>query len=91
MQIPKIDILKLDTQGTEVDVIAGAAETCKKKSISIIITEIITQPTYKGQKRFDEILSVFYNAGFDLHSFHEMSHTADGRFRQLDAIFTVNA
>jgi FkbM family methyltransferase len=88
MRIPRIDILKLDVQGAEHLVIAGASSTCNRGLIRLIYSEIITQPTYRDQKRFDEALTSFYNNSFDLYNFYNMSFTDQGRLRQVDAIFT---
>lgn len=88
MRIPRIDILKIDVQGAEHLVIEGAAAACSQGLIRLIYSEIIIQPTYKGQKRFDEALASFYNNGFDLYNIYNMSFTNEGRLRQVDAIFT---
>jgi len=85
--VSDIDILKLDVQGAEPLVMEGAAELCRAGRIGIIYTEIITQPTYKGQKRFDEALGVFYDRGFDLHNLYNLNSGDSGQLRQLDAIF----
>ncbi len=76
-------------QGAESLVIAGATSTCNQGMIRLIYSEIIIQPTYKGQKRFDEALAVFYNNGFDLHDIYNMNKTSAGRLRQVDVIFTM--
>jgi len=88
MKIPRIDLLKLDVQGAEPLVIEGASEACSRGIIRLIYSEIITQPTYKDQKRFDEALGSFYNSGFDLYNIYNMDLTREGRLRQVDAIFT---
>lgn len=88
MRIPRIDILKMDVQGAEHLVMAGASTACKNGLISLAYTEIITQPTYVDQRRFDEALAPFYNNGFDLHNIYNMSQTPEGKLRQIDAIFT---
>lgn len=88
MGIPRIDILKLDVQGAEHLVITGASGTCNQGMIHLIYSEIITQPTYNDQKRFDEALTPFYNNSFDLYNIYNMSFTKEGRLRQVDAIFT---
>ncbi len=85
--LPQIDILKLDVQGAEHLVMKGASRACTEGRIRLVYSEIITQPTYLGQKRFDESLSVFYDNGFDLHGIYNLSRTSEGRLRQLDAIF----
>ena len=88
LDIRKIDILKLDVQGAEYRVLQGALEACRDGIVSIVYSEIITQPTYKGQKRLDEALSVFYSAGFDLHNIFNLCSTSDRKLCQFDAIFT---
>ena len=90
MRIPRIDILKLDVQGAEYLVITGASAVCNRGAIRLIYSEIITQPTYNKQKRFDEALALFYKNSFDLYNFYNMSFTDEGRLRQVDAIFTKN-
>jgi FkbM family methyltransferase len=88
MQIPRIDILKLDVQGAEPLVMAGACSACRTGTIGLVYSEIIIQPTYKEQKRFDESLAAFYGNGFDLYNIYNMCYTAEGRLCQVDATFT---
>lgn len=87
--VPRIDILKLDVQGAEPLVMEGAKAMCEQGRISFIYTEIITQPTYKGQKRFDQALSVFYERGFDLHNIFNLNSSPQGTLRQVDVIFML--
>jgi FkbM family methyltransferase len=86
--VPRIDVLKLDVQGAESLVIGGAEMACRLGNIGLIYTEIITQPTYIGQKRFDESLAIYYDQGFELHGIYNLSLTPRGCLRQVDAIFT---
>lgn len=87
-QIPKVDILKLDVQGAEHLVLKGADSAFAGGSVDLIYSEIITQPTYEGQKRLDEAIGAFYDCGFDLHNIFNLSLTKDGILRQMDVIFT---
>jgi FkbM family methyltransferase len=86
-QIEKIDILKLDTQGTEYQIIEGASKSIEHKKISLIYLEIITMPTYQQQKEFDEILLLLRSKGFVLYNLYNFSYTNLGELRQVDAIF----
>lgn len=86
--IQEISILKLDVQGAEPRVMAGASEICRQGLVQIIYSEIIIQPTYVGQARFDQALTPFLGQGFELFNIYNLSSTSDGRLRQLDAIFT---
>jgi FkbM family methyltransferase len=88
-EIKRIDILKLDTQGTEYQIIEGAEKAFAEGIIKIIYTEIITMPTYIGQKELHEVLRVIQDKGFKLHNFYNYSLT-NGKLRQMDAIFTHN-
>ncbi|MCX6702141.1 MAG: FkbM family methyltransferase [Candidatus Zambryskibacteria bacterium] len=86
--IDHIDILKLDTQGTEYEIIEGATETLKKTKL--IFTEITVIPTYEGQKEIDEIIKILRLNGFYIHNFYDIwlgKGKNRGRIRQLDAIF----
>lgn len=89
-RISKIDILKLDTQGTECQVIEGAKEAIKKGLIKLIYMEIITMPTYRNQKTLDEILKVLRINNFNLYNMYNYSYTDKGELRQIDAIFLYN-
>ena len=85
--ISKIDILKLDTQGSEYLVLEGAKRAFEKGIIKLVYTEIITMPTYTNQKNFYEILELFHNYGFELFNIYNQSTTSYGKLRQVDAIF----
>lgn len=85
--LAEIHVLKLDVQGAEDLVMQGAADSCARGRVKLVYTEIITQPTYQGQPRFDRALAGFYDRGFDLHNIYNMNSTADGRLRQVDVIF----
>jgi len=86
--IQTIDILKMDVQGTEHRVLKGALGACADGKLGVVYSEIIIQPTYIGQKRLDEILNIFHDAGFELHNIYNLSCTPNGKLRQVDAIFT---
>jgi FkbM family methyltransferase len=90
MKLPRIDLLKMDVQGAEPLVLKGAQSSCDLGLIGMVFSEIITQPTYKGQLRLDVALSAFYDRGFDLVKFFELNHDDRGYLRQLDALFVHN-
>lgn len=85
--IEKINILKLDTQGSEYLVLEGAKELIKQKKIDLIYTELIVLPTYKHQLQLSEYLSLFNTLDFELYNFYNLSLTKEGKLRQVDAIF----
>lgn len=88
--IKKIDILKLDVQGAEYQVMAGAKKTIEKQMISLIYTEIITIPSYENQLELDEALLMFRQYGFELFNIYNSGHTENGRLQYIDAVFINN-
>ncbi len=86
-KIEKIDILKLDTQGTESQIIEGASKSIKENKIFLIYLEIILMPTYQQQKNFDEVLMLLRTTGFKLHNFYNYNYNSLAELRQVDAIF----
>jgi FkbM family methyltransferase len=87
--LPRIDILKMDVQGSEYLVMQGASESIKHNKIKLIYSEIIVCPSYEDQLRLDNSLSIYYDAGFMLYGIYNINLTDEGRIRQFDAIFTV--
>jgi FkbM family methyltransferase len=53
--IQNIDLLKLDTQGNELDILKSAEQTIKEGNIKIIITEVSMFPIYKNQALFSDL------------------------------------
>lgn len=85
--IKKIDILKLDVQGAEHKVMAGAKKIIEKGMVSLIYTEIITIPTYQNQKDLDQVLKMYRQYGFELFNMYNSGHTENGQLQYIDAIF----
>jgi FkbM family methyltransferase len=53
--LSRIDFLKLDAQGTELEILKGAREYLSAGRISIIKTEVMLLPVYRNQCTFSEI------------------------------------
>ena len=68
--ISHIDILKMDVQGAEFSVLEGAKDMLKSQRISIIYTELIMCPTYKGQHKLHEYLSFLGSFGYEFFDFY---------------------
>ena len=54
-KIKFIDILKIDTQGYELEILKGSLNAIKNKKINCIILEIILSDTYNKNFSFYEI------------------------------------
>ena len=86
-QIESIDVLKIDTQGTELEVLRGAAGMLSGRQIRVIYTEIILVPSYKGQSKPHELMGFLDGFGYDLSGLYNLWSRNDGRLLQMDAIF----
>ena len=79
-------LVKLDVQGYEDRVIAGAAELLPR--VKVVITETSFEPLYVGQPLFDELYKRITALGFRYHGNLEQAVSPhDGRILQADAIF----
>jgi FkbM family methyltransferase len=84
--IQHIDILKLDTQGTEMRVLRGALSTLSQRRVAAVYSEVLVAPTYTDQCTFDEMMRFLREAGYYLRDIQNLSHL-QGALRQFDALF----
>ena len=83
--IPKIDLLKIDAQGSEKMILEGAGKNLLK--IKLIYTEMGIMPSYKEQAEFEDTLNLLLSNNFVLYNFYNLSTTKTGQLRQMDAVF----
>jgi FkbM family methyltransferase len=62
--LDRIDFLKLDTQGTELEILKGARDYLSEGRIAVIKTEVSLQPVYRDQCTFSEIDRFLKEQGF---------------------------
>lgn len=63
-ELTRPDFIKLDTQGTELDVLNGARECLR--TASMVESEIEFLPLYQNQCLFEDVLGFMRDQGFDL-------------------------
>jgi FkbM family methyltransferase len=86
-QIDDVDVLKIDTQGTELEVLMGAVGMLSTGRIRVIYAEMIVVPSYKGQGKPHELMGFLDGLGYDLMGLYNLWSRNDGRLLQMDAIF----
>lgn len=80
-------LLKIDVQGFEAKVLAGATETLKQADVIIVETGV--EALYEGQALFDDVYRMLYERGFRYRGNHnQLLSPDDGRVLQADAFFT---
>ena len=79
-------MLKIDTQGYEKEVIAGAGEFIGK--IKLIMTELTFTTLYLGQPLYNEMVDLLKINGFELWSIENgFYNPVNGKLLQADGIF----
>jgi len=84
--ISKIDILKLDLQGGELDALKGADKLFKFGKIKSILCEVMFTTCYEEQANWTELVSFIESNGLRLFNFYQKNHY-DGKILQADLLF----
>jgi FkbM family methyltransferase len=87
--IARIDILKSDTQGFDLEVLKGAQRMIEQRAIRLIFMEITFSDMYKGLPRLDEIYAFLADRRFALVSFYDFYYQHD-RAGWTDALFVAH-
>jgi len=84
--IPHIDILKIDTQGFDLQVLRGARGSLEQGEIRFVLIELIFADLYLGQARVDEVFRCLLDHHlhlvgiYDFHAVHDLAGWADALF-----------
>lgn len=84
-RIESIDILKIDTQGYELNVLKGLEN--KIDIVSLIITELQFRDFYFNSDKFYMIFEYLYSKGFILYDFIDFNKRTSGELVECDGIF----
>jgi FkbM family methyltransferase len=89
--VEHIDVLKLDTQGTELDILRGAQKLIDRRAITLMYIEISFAPLYANSPLYHRVASFLEDNGYDLFRIYAQSHGTAGRHVGGDAIFAERA
>lgn len=85
--IEKINLLKSDTEGFELNVLKGAEELLNSNKIQFILIEMFFIEHFKGQAEVGELFSFLKSKNFTLVKFYDFDITKDGMISRGDALF----
>jgi FkbM family methyltransferase len=85
-QVERIDVLKLDTQGFEMEVLRGGENMLGQGRIGVVFMEITFSEMYKGLPSLGEIYQFMTERGFYLVAFYDF-HYQNNRVGWCDAMF----
>lgn len=84
-QCPRVDLLKLDVQGFELEVLKGAARALSQAEA--VLTEVSLVPVNAGVPSFADVVAFFAARGFRLFDFCSQVRRRDGVLWQTDLLF----
>ncbi|MGO9302448.1 MAG: FkbM family methyltransferase [Candidatus Korobacteraceae bacterium] len=84
--VDRIDILKLDTQGFELEVLSGGENLLRQGRIEVVFMEITFSELYRGLPSLDELYRFMMERGFSLVSFYDFRYQHH-RLGWCDALF----
>jgi FkbM family methyltransferase len=81
----KVDLLKIDTQGNELQVMRAGRRALKQ--VHLLWIEVSFRSLYEGDALFPEIHAFLTGEGFRFYSLHEVFRSANRELLQADALF----
>ena len=84
--IDEIDVLKIDAQGSELNILRGARHLLKRKSIDLLYFEMIIAPTYENQPKMHEYFSFLYDLDYQLVDLYDLVRRGN-KLLQMDCLF----
>lgn len=85
--IPKINFLKTDTEGFELNVLKGADSMFSNNNIQFVFVEVFFYENYIGQSSFGDVYNYLIQKGFNLVRFYNFEYTEQGFSSRTDALF----
>lgn len=86
--IPGITLLKIDTQGYELEILKGSIQRLSAGVIQHIYLEICLVPLYKGQSNYIDIFRLLQQYGYQLVGIYEMRRY-NNFIEWANALFTL--
>lgn len=86
----KIDILKFDIQGGELNALKGSSKLLANIKVPLIYTEIMFIPHYESGVMMFELWDYLSKFGYSFFNMYGLSTASNGQLRQGDAIFISN-
>jgi FkbM family methyltransferase len=84
-------VLKIDTQGYELEVLKGSINLLESGRIKIILIELMTIPKYTSASLHIEILNFLSEYNYSLYDVNRGVYESNGRLSEYDAILIHNS
>jgi FkbM family methyltransferase len=87
--IEAIDLIKIDTQGSELLVLQGGIAAFRDKKVGLVYLEVILSDTYSNESNFTNLLGFLFDYGFEIVQIYNPSYSKKGILRQVDILFQL--
>lgn len=84
----KVKILKIDTQGFEMNIIQGASKLFEDKFFDYVIVEVLTIEKYSGGPLYFDIINLMTTFGYNLCELFPSCREKNGWVTEFDVIFS---
>ena len=89
LQLKNIDFIKIDTQGSELNILKGGLKTVLKAEFILLETQILEYNL--GAPYFKKVLDYMEKINFKLFDITEIHHLPSGEMSQLDLLFVKSS
>lgn len=85
--IERINLLKLDVQGAELQVLRGGRQLLENQAIDLIFTEIMFVPHYENGPLFHDMHAALSSHGYSLYGIYDLIMASNGQVRYANALY----
>jgi FkbM family methyltransferase len=89
--IERINVLKIDSQGYELNILKGASRLLKERRIHIIYLELLFVPLYQGQACFEDVYAHLKLHQYKLVGFYNRALHTDKSLKWCDGLFVASS
>lgn len=86
-RLDRIQILKMDIQGAELQALRGASGLLERQAIGLVYTEMNFGQLYEGQGTFHEVCQLLSTYSYSLYGLYNIAYSRNGPIGWADAIF----
>ncbi|MDB6028671.1 MAG: methyltransferase FkbM family [Verrucomicrobiales bacterium] len=86
-KIERIDVLKIDTQGFDLEVLRGAEPLLKAHRVGSILCEVNCVPMYEGQAWFHDIVAFLASCGIQFCGLYGINRETDRFMHWADSLY----
>lgn len=85
--LDRVDVLKLDTQGHELEILEGQSQLLRSGQIRFILAELLFSPLYSKQARASQVMFLLEACGFKVFDFYDFVYDESTGLKWGDALF----